>query len=135
MKFDAKLNNLARKLGVKVKGMPKIYTPTYVLGNRNGQSITVSDMLKAIEYAIQFIKANFNVNQEKYGAALKVFKIAELRFRNKQGRNPNKKELHFWVDVIHEIEDMRAKNDVGKKENEKIALALNLLIDMTIEER
>ena len=134
MKFDSVFNNLAQKLGVKVKRMPKTYTPTYVLGSRNGQSITVADMLKAIEYAIQFIKANFNVDQEKYGAALKVFKIAELRFQNKQGRNPRKKELHFWVDVIHEIEDVHARTVAGKQENEKFALALNLLIDMSVGE-
>lgn len=135
MKFNSKFNSLTRKLGLQVHhNIQKTYTPTLVIGSRNGQTITVADMLKAIEYAIQFIKANFDVDQEKYEAALKVLKISELRFQNKQERNPRKKELQFLVDVIHEIEDMSAKNDVDKKENEKIAFALNLLIDVsTIE--
>ena len=113
--------------------LPRNFTSSYVLDVRNGQSITVADMLDAISRAIKFIKANFNVNQEKYSMALKALEISQLRFMNHQGRKPSKREWHFLIDVFHEMEDMRTRNDTDKKENEKIALALDLLIDRYIE--
>lgn len=109
--------------------LPKFFTSTYVLDIRNGYPVTVADMLEAISHAIQFIKGHFDVNQEKYKSALEVLKLYQLRFMNRQIRKPNKRKWHFLVDVIHEMEDMRARNDADRKENERIALALDLLID------
>ena len=106
------------------------FTSTYKLDVRNGHPITVADMSEAISHAIQFIKAH-DVNQEKYKLALEVLKLCQLRFMNKQTRKPNKREWHSLIDVIHEMEDMRARSDADRKENEKIALALDLLIDMS----
>ena len=113
---------------------PNAFTSTYVLNARDGHSITVADMLEAISHAIQFIKAYFDVNQEKYKSALEMLKLCQLRFMNRQPRKPNKREWHFLIDVIHEMEDMRARNDADKKENERIALALDLLIDISLDE-
>ena len=58
--------------------LPRNFTSSYVLDVRNGQSITVADMLDAISRAIKFIKANFNVNQEKYSMALKALEITRV---------------------------------------------------------
>lgn len=131
MRFNSKLNGLTIKSGIQVQNIPKTYTPTYVLGSRNGQPITVADTLKAIEYAIAFIKANFDVNQEKYSSAIKVLKTIQSILQNRRTSKLGKEEMKLLVDMIHEIEDMRAKNDASKKENEEIALALDLLIDMS----
>ena len=46
--------------------MPDKFTPNFVLAVRNGRNITVSDMLSTIEWAVKFIKAHFNVNQNRY---------------------------------------------------------------------
>ncbi len=131
MNCNPDLNKLAQKWGVQhIQNPPPFFTNTYILGTRNGQSITVADMLESIEYALQFIKANFNVDQEQYSSALKALKILQSILQNKRTRRFSTKQLHSLVDTIHEIEDIRAKNGADKKENEKIALALNLLIDM-----
>ena len=110
------------------------FTSTYVLDVRNGNPITVADMLERISYAIQFIKAHFDVNQEKYKLALEALKICQLRFLNKQPQKPNKREWHFLIDVIREMEDMRARSDADRKENERIAFELDLLIDIFSDE-
>ena len=113
---------------------PNSFTSTYVLDIRNGHTITVADMLETISHAVQFIKAHFDVNQEKYKLALEALKLCQLRFLNKQHRKPHKREWHFLIDVIHEMEDMCAKSDADRKENERIAFELDLLINMFSDE-
>lgn len=110
---------------------PNFFTSTYVLGTRNGQSITVADMLEAISRAVRFIKAHFDVNQEKYKLTLEVLKLCQRKLLNQPARKPYKREWHSLIDAIHEMEDMCARNDTDRKENERIALALSLLIDMS----
>lgn len=134
MRFNSDINGMARKLGVLCCRKPSVFCKNTLLGYSNGQPITVSNMFHAIEYAMKFIKENFDVDQEKYKMALKVFGKAHLMLENKQIQKPKKRELHFWVDVIHEIEDMHAKNDTAKQDNEKIALAFDLLIDMFVSD-
>lgn len=116
-----------------MRNLPNYFTSTDILDIRNGHPVTVANMLEAISHAIQFIKAYFDVNQEKYKLALEALKLCQQKFLNKQPRKPYKREWHFLIDVIHEMEDMRARNDADRKENEKIALALSLLIDRYIE--
>lgn len=131
MNKNAQWKQVFQKTGMQqIDNIPKYFVPTYVLGVRNGQSITVADMLNAIEYAIRFIKANFDVDQEKYAETLKFLKVSQAFFENKRTKPSKKKTLHFVVDVFHEMQDMRAVNDEQKKVNEEISLALDLLIDI-----
>lgn len=118
----------------RIDNVPKYFVPTYVLGVRNGRSITVADMLNAIEYAICFIKANFGVDQEKYAQTLKFLKASKAFFENKRTTTSKKETLHFVVDVFHEMGDMHAVNDEQKKVNEEISLVLDLLIDIHAHE-
>lgn len=135
MKRKSQWREVYNRIGIQqISNMPKFFTPTFVLGVRNGRSITVADMLNAIVYAIRFIKANFDVNQEKYAETLKFLKATKAIFENKQSKTVRKQTLHFVVDVFHEMEDLRAVNEEQKKMNEEIALALDLLIDMYAKE-
>lgn len=123
------------RMGIQqISNMPKFFTPTFVLGVRNGRPITVADMLNAIVYAIRFIKANFDVDQEKYAETLKFLKVSKAFFENKRTRPSKKKILHFVVDVFHEMQDMGTVNDEQKKVNEEISLVLDLLIEMYAKE-
>lgn len=127
--------NLFDNCGIqKVNVMPDRFTPTYVLGEVNNQSITVSDMLDQIKYTVRFIKANFNVDQEKYKETLVFLNLCQLRLQNQSTRQPTKQMAHFVVAVFHEIKDAHAKNDDMKRENEKISIALDMLIDKFIYE-
>lgn len=87
-------------------------------------------MLKIIEDAMQVIKTSFDVDQQKYAGALNCLKLCRLKLQNKQVRKPTKREMHFFVDVIHEIEDMHASSNEKKKENEEIAMAMKMLVNI-----
>lgn len=134
MKCNLNLNDFMKESGFQRFNMPKVFTPTCVLAVRNEKNITVSDMISTIERAVKFIKANFDVNQEKYAVTLKFLEICRLRFANKQTRQPKKKAAHFVVDVFHEMQDMVALNDEEKRKNEDYFMKLDFLIDMFIKE-
>ena len=135
MKCNIIYKDLANKAGIqKMCNLPARFTPTYVIGVVHGQNITVSDMLSQIQYIVSFIKANFDVNQKKYKEALQFLKLCELRFQNKSSMKLKKKIAHSIVEVFHEIKDMYAENDIMKRENENIAISINMLIDMFIHE-
>lgn len=135
MNRDSQWKDIFNRAGIQgISNVPNFFTPTFVIGVRNGKTITVADMLNAIEDAMRFIKANFDVDQEKYAETLKFLKATKAIFENKQSKTVKKETLHFVVDVFHEKEDMYAVNSEKKKENEKISLALDLLIDMYIKE-
>ena len=135
MNRNARWKEVFQKTGIRrIDNMPKYFMPTFVLGVRNGHPITVADMLKVIEYAIRFIKANFDVDQKKYAETLKFLKASKALFENKRTKASKKETLHFVVDVFHEMEDMNAVNDEQKKVNEEIALVLDLLIEMYAQE-
>lgn len=130
MNYNANFQGLANKVGIKrMYNTPQRYVPTYVLCEANGCRITVSDMLKQIEYTVRFVKNNFNVDQQKYKETLEFLKMCELRFQNKSPGKPRKSMAHFAVEVFREIKDMYAKNEIMKAENENMAIALDWLID------
>lgn len=133
MKYNVNLQNLAKGTGIqKVYNRPQRYVPTYVLCEVNGRNITVSDMLEQIKRAVQFIKENFDVDQQKYKEALDFLKICKRIFQNESPSKPRKSMAHFAVEVFHEIRDMHANNEIMKAENERMAIALDLLIDMFV---
>lgn len=133
MKYNVNLQNLANGAGIpKVYNRPQRYVPTYVLCEVNGRNITVSDMLEQIKRAVQFIKGNFNVDQQKYKEAHNFLEMCEQILQNKSPGKPRKSMAHFAVEVFHEIRDMHAKNEIMKAENERMAIALDVLIDMFV---
>lgn len=134
MKCNLNINSFMKESGIQQFNMPKIFTPTYVLAVQNGKNITVSDMLSTIEDAVKFIKAKFNVDQERYAETLNFLKICRLRFENKRTKQPKKKTAHLVVDVFHEMQDMVALNDEEKRKNENYFMKLDFLIDMFIHE-
>ena len=134
MNYRTVFHKFVAKAGIQqIRSVPRYYTPTYELGMQHGRVITVSDMLKAIEYATRFIMIHFDIDQEKYKEALYFLRICELRFQNKSTRALKKKAIHFANEVLHEIADSYATSNAAKKENEEIHFALDLLIEMMPE--
>lgn len=130
MKSDERFNQIQRMTGIqKINRVPQKFTPMYVLGVHQGREITVSDMLQQIKYALRYIKANFDVNQEKYKIAIAFLMFCELRLNNQSAKKPNKRALHLVIDVFHEMQDRFAKDDAAKRKNEDISLAIDILID------
>ena len=104
-------------------------TGSTVLGEFEGQRITVSQMLTAAENCTKYIKEHFNVNQKAYSMTLIVMKILKLRLINQSTDKPTAEQLKCVVDVFHEIADMHAPSDISKQENEKIVFELKMIID------
>lgn len=101
-----------------------------VLTPNGKDNITVSQLLKATEYYIKFIKENFDVNEYKYSITIIYLKSVQLVLNNGKADKPSKEDAHAIIDVIHEIADMRAKNESEKKLNKEIAESLNYLVDI-----
>ncbi|MCM1335812.1 MAG: hypothetical protein NC084_13550 [Bacteroides sp.] len=108
----------------------KKLTGTTVLGEYNGQKIAVSQMLTTIENILMYIKNNFDINEKPYSVAIIVLKTTHLRFNNQNIGKSTKEQWKCLVDVVHEIEDLKATTDVIKRENEKIANDLKMVIEL-----
>lgn len=123
--------NIPQRLGINqiYKQNGRFYSTTVLATCYDGKSITVADMLKFIEKAISFIRANFDVNQEKYSETIKLLQISQKIFNNQKPTKIRKDKLNLVIDVIHEITDMNATNDFQKQENERIAWTLKWIID------
>ncbi len=107
-------------------------TASTILGEFEGQRITVSQMLTAIDNCIrciEYIKENFTVNQNTYSIALFAMKMLKRRLNNLKKDKLTVEQLKSTIDVFHEIADMQAKSDADKQKNEEIAFDLKMLID------
>lgn len=135
MRCETAVNQIMNKMGVQyINDRPNYFTPTHVLGIRNGRNISVSDMLGQLQYTIKFIRYNFDVDQTKYKETIEFLKICQLVLQNKSNRKPKKQIMKFVIDVFHEIENMHAANDELKKENDMIADALEVIVDFFVKE-
>lgn len=132
---DKEINAIMKQAGIQqIYNAPTKYTPTYVLGVHKGRPVTVSEMLKHIGYLIRYIKAHYNVNQEEYKETISFLSLCELRLQNQSVKKPKNRAMHFAVKVFHEIQDHCAANEAIRRENENIALALDVVIDLLIKE-
>ena len=134
MKSDNYFNDLLEKENIKIYAIPSHFTRSFVLATRNEMPMTVADLLDRIENAVSLIKANFDVDQEKYANTLKVLKFFKAWLDNKRLKRPYKKCILSSIEVAHEIEDMHAKNDREKKKNEEIAMTLKMLAKIFIKD-
>jgi len=110
-------------------------TPTTVLGEYGNQKITVSQMLTAAESCTKFIKDHFNENKKPYSLAIIVLNTLKLYLNNQNIGKPTKDQLKCLVDVLHEIEDLKAQTDTEKQKNEMIANELKMMIDFLDKEQ
>ena len=101
-----------------------------VLATNGKENLTVSQLLKSAEYLIKFIKDNFDVDEYQYLTTIIFLKSVQLVLNNGKADNPSEEDAHVIIDVMHEIADIRAKNDSEKKLNEEIAVSLNCLIEI-----
>lgn len=109
---------------------PGQFTGTTILATRGEQRVTVSDILKTTGYLNDFIKANFDATDTKYSETLLLLKTLNLVFNNQQVKEPSKERIHYAVDVIHEVVDMQSTCSEERCANARIALTLNVMIDM-----
>lgn len=105
------------------------FTGTTVVAERGGHKVTVSEVLKTAGFVKDFIEVNFNTKDKKYAQTLLALKALNYFFNNLQCDMPTKEQMHFAVDVIHEIEDMRTNNPNKWHINTEIAITLNVIID------
>ena len=125
------VQDLIEKIGIKelfIVPHGKLQGNT-VLATNGKENLTVSQMLKSVEYLIKFIKDNFDVNENRYSVTIIFLKSVQLVLNNGSADKPTKEDAHIIIDVMHEIADIHAKSEGEKKLNEEIAAALSLLIE------
>lgn len=105
------------------------FTASTVLGEFEGQKITVSQMMIAVETYIKYIKDHFDINKKAYSMTLIALKSLRLHLLNQSADKPTAEQLKCVVDVLHEIADMRMQSDVDKQKNDKTASELKMLIN------
>ena len=110
------------------QSQPKMESNTVLFEYKN-QKIRVSQMLTATKNSLKFIKKHFNVIEEPYSAAIIVLNLMQMRLLNQNVGRPTKEQLKCLVDVFHEINDLNAKTDNEKKQNEMIANDLKMIIE------
>ena len=101
-----------------------------VLATNGKDNLTVSQLLKSVEYLIKFIKDNFAVDEYRYSITILYLKSVQLVLNNRRVSKPNKKDAHIIIDVMQEIADIHAHNGSEKKFNKEIAVALNCLVEI-----
>lgn len=62
-----------------------------VLATNGKEKLTVSQMLKSVEYLIKFIKDNFDVDEEQYSVTIIFLKFVQLVLNNGSANKPTKK--------------------------------------------
>lgn len=101
-----------------------------VLATNGKDYLTVSQLLRSAEYLIKFIEDNFDIDEYRYSTAIIFLKSVRLVLNNGKANKPTKEDAHIIIDVMHEIEDIRAKNESEKRLNEEIAVSLNCLVEI-----
>lgn len=128
------IQGIMRKIGVKeIYNVPlgKLQGST-VLATNGKEYLTVSQMLRAVTYFVEFIKSNFDVNEYKYSVTLIYLQSVQLVLSGRKGRKPQKEDAHLIVDVCHEVADLHSSCVGEKKLNEERAAALKCLIDILV---
>lgn len=120
----------------KIFGIEKLYkipngkfTGTTVVAESGGRNVTVSEILKTTGFLKDFIEANFDVHNKKYSETLFVLKTLNYWFNNLCADTPTREQMHYAVDVIHEIENMKTNDSNRWHMNAEIATVLNVMID------
>ena len=130
--MQERIQGIMRKIGVKeIYNIPigKLQGNT-VLATNGKEYLTVSQMLRAVTYFIEFIKNNFDINEYKYSVTLIYLQSVQLVLSGRKGKKPKKEDAHLIVDVCHELADLHSSGIDEKKSNEEKAVALKCLIDI-----
>lgn len=126
------LRELAQMFGIEAiyKRQQGKFTGTTVIAVKNGHNVTVSEILNAAGFLKNFIESNFDVKDKKYAETLLLLKTLNYFFLNLHTDIPKKEQLHYAVDVIHEVEDKQTNSPDRWRINAEIAASLNVMIDL-----
>jgi len=105
------------------------FTPTQVIHQKNGQLLTVSNVLSVIGYAQKVIETLGAKVDEKYSIALMVLNTIDLALNNRRQDKPLNKALHLTNDVLSEV----AKKAANDERAGQVISGTSLLFDLTID--
>lgn len=132
MKYKVSKHGFIQAFGIDeiYSVQPGHFRSTTILATRGDQKVTVSDILTAAGYISNFIQIIFNTTDTKYSQALFFLKTINLVLNNQQTKKPTVECMHYAVDVFQEIMNMQATCQNELRANARIALSLNMLIDI-----
>lgn len=99
-----------------------------VESNDGTLKITVGMMKNFLEYMLS-LESIRNPKLDKYKKAKKLFEAFSLLFNNNQSPKLTKDYFKAAVDVIEEIENIKATTDEQKVHNAQMCLAVKVLIE------
>lgn len=105
------------------------FAPTQVIHQKNGQLLTVSNVLSVIGYAQKAIETIGVKIDEKYSIALMVLNTIDLALNNRRQDKPLNKALHLTNDVLSEV----AKKAANDERTGQVISGTSLLVDLTID--
>ena len=105
------------------------FTPTQVIHQKNGQLLTVSNVLSVIGYAQKVIETIGVKIDGKYSVALMVLNTIDLALNNRKPDKPLNKALHLTNDVLSEV----AKKVIDDERAGQVISGTSLLFDLTID--
>ena len=105
------------------------FTSTQVIHQKNGQLLTVSNVLSVIGYAKKTIETLGVKVDGKYSIALMVLNTIDLALKNRRQEKPLNKALHLTNDVLSEV----AKKVAYDERAGQVISGTSLLFDLTID--
>jgi hypothetical protein len=105
------------------------FTPTQVIHQKNGQLLTVSNILSVIGYATKAIETLGVKIDGKYSVALMILNTIDLALNNRKPDKPLNKALHLANDVLSEV----AKKVADDERAGQVISGTSLLFDLTID--
>ncbi|MCL2605610.1 MAG: hypothetical protein FWD90_14175 [Defluviitaleaceae bacterium] len=105
------------------------FTPTQVIYKKNGQLLTVSNVLSVVGYTQKAIETIGVKIDGKYNIALLVLNTINLALNNRRQDKPLNKALHLTNDVLLEV----TKKVIDDERVGQVISGTSLLFDLTID--
>lgn len=104
------------------------YSETDIIYQNYDYSLNVSTVLDTIEYGLSIANILFDVKTEECENYITILKGINRIFNNENLENPLK-DLSYSLEVFGKIQNYLETNPVQKKENQIIAMSVNLFIE------
>lgn len=105
----------------------KGFYPTQILFKNQNQILSVSDLLKAISYSLDFIHKTTGENIDRYKRGILVLKGLDKILNNKQDENDTLDNLGYAIEIFAEV--LKQIYPDQKEQFSNITLCINLAID------
>jgi hypothetical protein len=113
---------------------PPQFTADYVLYDKDGKKLSVSDLLSVVGYTVKFIETIGVKFDERFSIALQTLNVLDLILHNKKQDKPFNKSLHILNDVLADAAKDAKIKGVSDSQISGISLLFDVAIDFLVKE-